>query len=216
MEHYVYCFTGRLIICVDDIYHEVTLFTEDAKLILDRGYIRENFVYFYKGDKETNKPGEFYSLNGKLIFNELEDIHSPHFIGNILELDNLDNIYRDVEENPDKFTSVKDIEIINTNGEIYTPTINEEDDFLKYIIKKAILSKQINLKNYRDKCKSLYDLNNLKSGLVGSTKMTVPYFLKWAEILGLDWELTIKDDGTDYISPLRNKITVGSRVPREE
>lgn len=216
---YVHVFTGRLFIYINEIYHEVSTYIEGSKLILERGYIKGNFVYIYKGElSETLTPheGECFKRNGELIFTELNDINSPHFIGNIIELNNLDKIVDDIVNNPDDFETAETIEIVNTNGEVYSPTINPTDDFLKYVIKKAILAKRINLKNYKEKCKSLYDLNNMKSGLTGTTKMTVPYFLKWCEILGLDWDLTIRDNGTDNIAPLKGEINVNGRTKREE
>ena len=105
-----------------------------------------------------------------------------------------------------------DIEIINNNSEIFTPTIRPEDDFLKYIVKKAILDKKINLKNYRERFSNDYALNNMKSGLSKSTKMTVPNFIKWCEILGLDWEMTIKDNGDDTINPLSENIYISNKT----
>ena len=57
-----------------------------------------------------------------------------------------------------------------------------------------------------------YALNNMKSGLSKSTKMTVPNFIKWCEILGLDWELTISDNGEDNINPLSETIVVSNKT----
>ena len=79
-------------------------------------------------------------------------------------------------------------------------------------MKKAILDKKINLKNYKDRFTNEYALNNMKSGLSKSTKMTVPNFIKWCEILGLDWEMVIKDNGDDTINPLSETIIVSNKT----
>ena len=74
------------------------------------------------------------------------------------------------------------------------------------MIKKAIIDKRINLKNYKDKPKNKWTLNNLRMALIGNTSMSINYFRLWCEILGLDLELILKDNGTDNINPLPQPI----------
>ena len=43
----------------------------------------------------------------------------------------------------------------------------------------------------------------MKQALEKSTKMSVIYFASWMEILGLDFEIIVKDNGQDRIDPLK-------------
>lgn len=201
------------VIIIDDEYYEVDLFIKGNKLKKNVAYIKGDFVYVYRGklkEDESVLPG-IYKKNDKYIFIEPESSKlAKYSIDNINEL-SVSNIFEKVEDNITDFIQLSDIEIINNNSEIFTPTIREDDDFLKYIVKKAILDKKINLKNYKDRFSNEYALNNMKSGLNKSTKMTVPNFVKWCEILGLDWAMTITDNGEDKINPLSEDIYVSNK-----
>ena len=66
----------------------------------------------------------------------------------------------------------------------YVPLVDPEDP-LKRLIKVAIWSLQINLKDYKNKGTSSHCINNLRSGLKGKQKMSIQGLLKWCEILDL-------------------------------
>lgn len=203
------------VIIIDDEYYEVNTYTEKCKLKKNIAYIKGDYVYIYRGkikDKsEAVSPG-IYKCNGKVIFIEPDDNRKEKYsIDNINELSPT-SIFDKVEKDIDSFIQPSDIETINNNSEIFIPTIRPEDDFLKYIVKKAILDKKINLKNYKDRFSNEYALNNMKSGLSKTTKMTVPNFIKWCEILGLDWEMVVKDNGDDKINPMSEVIVVNNNT----
>lgn len=203
------------VVIIDDDYYTVETYTKKTKLKKDKAYINGDFVYVYKGkikDKSDISGAGIYKLNDEVIFIKPKGKEKDKYdIDNINEL-TPSSIFDKVSEDVSKFIQPSDIEIINNNSEIFTPTIRPEDDFLKYIVKKAILDKKINLKNYKDRFTNEYALNNMKSGLSKSTKMTVPNFIKWCEILGLDWEMVIKDNGDDTINPLSETIIVSNKT----
>ena len=208
-------FLSQPVVILNDEYYIVELYTKRTKLKKDKAYIKGDFIYLYKGKikdrSDINGPG-IYKLDKEVIFIEPEGKDRIRYdIDNVNEL-SPSSIFDKVSEDVSKFVQPSDIEIINNNSEIFTPTIRPEDDFLKYIVKKAILDKKINLKNYKDRFTNEYALNNMKSGLSKSTKMTVPNFIKWCEILGLDWEMTIKDNGDDTINPLSENIFVSNKT----
>lgn len=216
MEPTVRVFTGRLVLSVDDDFHEVELFSEDKKLKKGFGYIKGNFVYIYRGklskhDKKDLKPGIYSKDTGEYVFVEptTENEKETYSVNNVIEL-NIDKIFDEISTKKDQFVDAEDIEVINNNAEIFVPKIKENDDFLKYIVKKAIIDKKINLKNYRHKFTNQYALNNMKSGLQKDTKMTVTNFKIWCEVLGLKWKMIVEDDGTDKISPLPESFEVSS------
>jgi hypothetical protein len=201
-------FSGRLGLTVGDDYHEVELYSPGKKLKKGFGYIKGNYVYIYRGKKEKFKkndlpPGVYLNKNGEYEFIKPENKQEKeaYHTDNIIELD-VENIFKDIAENKENFIDPEDIEIINNNSDAWVPTIREDDDFLKYIIKKVIIDKKVNLKNYRGKFTNQYALNNMKSGLNKDTKMTVTNFKIWCEILGIKWTMFIEDDGTDRMNPL--------------
>ena len=203
------------VVIIDDEYYTVETYTKNVKLKKDKAYIKGNFVYIYRGkvksELDIDKPG-IYKIDKEVIFVKPEGKDKDKYsIDNVNEL-SPSSIFDKIDEDVSKFIQPSDIEIINNNSEIFTPTIRPEDDFLKYIVKKAILDKKINLKNYKDRFSNEYALNNMKSGLSKSTKMTVPNFIKWCEILGLDWEMTISDNGDDTINPLSETIIVSNKT----
>lgn len=211
---YVKVFTGRVILPVEDDFHEVEPYIPGDKLKKGFGYIHDNYVYIYQGRTTTGsnlEHGLYLDRDDNPVFvlPDSERERKKFHVNNIIELD-IGRIFDELKDNEDKFMAPEDIEVINNNKEIYTTTIREQDDFLKYIVKRAINDKQVNLKNYRDKFSNQYMLNNMKGGLNKNTKMTVTNFKVWCEVLGLKWTMTIEDDGTDRYSPLPKDFEITS------
>ena len=193
----------------DDIY-KVLSYYEGRKLKKGYAYIKGDYVYPYMGKykkDEDNLPG-IYKKDGEYIFIETDDMEE-YSVDNIIELDS-GTIIEQIKSNKDNFIQAEDIEFINNNAEVYQPTIKETDDFLKYLVKRIILDKKINLRNYKHKFPNEYSLNNMKSGLNKGTKMTVPNFNLWCEILGVKFEIRVYDAGTDKNSPLPEDIIISS------
>ena len=201
------------VIIIDDEYFEVDTFMEGIKLKKNVAYIVGDYVYIYRGKYKSDdsyKPG-IYKKDDEYIFVEPDKKRKDKFsIDNINELSPT-SIFEQVENNVEDFVQLSDIETINNNSEIFTPMLKDDDDFLKHIVKKIILDKKINLKNYKSRFSNEYALNNMKSGLSKTTKMTVPNFMKWCEILGVDWEMTVTDSGEDNLNPLSETIRVSNK-----
>lgn len=214
MDLSIRVFSGRLVISIGDDFHEVELYTSDKRLKKDRGYIKGNYVYIYRGKKEKYKkdemlPGIYMNTRSEYEFLEPRTAteQAEYSTDFIVEL-NTESIFEEIAGKKEDFLDPHDIEVINNNQEIFVPTFREDDDFLKHIVKKAILDKQVNLKNYKSKFPNQYALNNMKSGLNKETKMTVTNFKSWCEILGLKWRMVIEDDGTDRLSPLPETLEI--------
>jgi hypothetical protein len=209
-------FTGRTVVAIGEDFHEVELFDTEKELVKGYGYIRGNYVYIYRGrlDEHNQKdhiPGIYKNRLGEITFidPESEDERNMYSVENIVSLD-VDRIFQEISTKQEDFVDPDDIEVMNSNRAAYKPVIKEEDDFLKYIVKKVILEKEINLKNYRTRFTKQYALNNMKNGLERETKMTVTNFKTWCEVLGIDWEMHIADNGSDKINPLPKDFTVKS------
>lgn len=209
----VQIYTGRLVTVINDIYYEVFPFIkEDLKL--NMGYIIDDYIYIYRGnlsdhDNDDLEPG-IYKKGNKLIIERPNSlVKSLYHIKNIIELD-IERILTDFSNNAENFISPEDVEVLNNNAEVYKPTVKPDDNFLKYLIKKAILEKKINLKNYKGNAANPNQLSNMRSSLNNKTGMTVPKFMEWCEVIGLKWRMEIYDAGNDPGNPLPEKITISS------
>lgn len=82
---------------------------------------------------------------------------------------------------------------INASTSIFKPILNDDDDFLKKIVKNAIIEKGIDTSRLKSKTKEKYFILNMIAALRNKTKMSTNYFNTWVELLGLDFEITIKN-----------------------
>lgn len=110
----------------------------------------------------------------------------------------------------DKSASIADDDIydekaladMNAATSIFVPVIDPEDDGLKKIVKQLIISKNIDINRLKSKMPQKYGITNLKSALVGKTKMSISSFNIWCELLGANYTIHVTDNGKDMISPL--------------
>lgn len=204
--HIVRDFVGdQLILGVDDNIYEVRLWYKGIEPKEKVGYIKGNYVYIFHGtENEFDEPGIYYE-GGEYVFVEPTIEKEKYSVERVDDLDT-EAIIESVLNNKEDYITKEEVEKINNNSSLFIPEIKDTDDFLKKMIKKAIIDKKINLKNYKDKPKNKWTLNNLRMALNNNTSMSINYFRLWCEILGLDLELILKDNGTDKISPLPHQI----------
>ena len=81
--------------------------------------------------------------------------------------------------------------VLETSQNAFIPTIYDDDDILKRIIKEVLVDKKIEIRASK-KYRNNYDITNLKSGIQKMTPLSIKYFTKWIEILGLEVEITCK------------------------
>ena len=205
---------GYLVLNNAEEVYPVELFFKGDKLKKGYAYIKDDIVYIYRGrlkkTADSSIPGIYKTESGyKFVKPSKKEIESTYSVDRVISL-NVPDIIDKISGNVDDYQQPEDIEIINNNSELYVPTIKEDDDFLKKIIKQAIIDKRINLRNYRALFPNDYALNNMKSALKRETKMTVPNFVAWCEILGISWEIVLSDNGKDNINPLPKPIIYNS------
>lgn len=101
---------------------------------------------------------------------------------------------------------------MNAATSVFVPEIQPDDDPLKKIIKSAIIKKGIDINRLKCKLPEKYALTNLKSALIGKTKMSISVFQTWCGLLELDFTFTVSDNGNDGINPLLEPITISTIV----
>lgn len=204
-------YTGNIYLLEDEGLVEVHSYNPNKKLKKGHGYIIDEYVLIYRGKKNklasVVRPGVYKLESGRyqIIYPTKESDIEKYSIENILDL-NMDTI---LETDPEERLNELEMEIINNNKSMYTPTIKDDDDFLKRAVKQVIIDKGINLKNYKDKFPK-NGLNNFRSGLDGETKLTTPKFETWMEIMGCKFTLIVEDNGGDPYNSLNEPIIIKS------
>lgn len=79
---------------------------------------------------------------------------------------------------------------------IFYANLVEGEDPLKRLIKVAIWNKQLNLRDYKQKGSTSHLINNMRSGLKGKQKMSIPCMLNWCEVLDLIFIIKITNPET--------------------
>lgn len=176
---------------------------------IDKGYINDdNYIYIYSDKILTNFP-TFYKKDGELIFNKLSDDLMENFT-----IDKLYDLSMEAINNGTDGTGVlyddNLINDMNSSTKLFVPIINENDDPLKKIIKTVIIEKGIDIARLKHRMTKNYGLTNLKTPLIKPTKMSIVNFMLWCELLGINFEIIIKDNGSDTINPLPKDLSFDS------
>lgn len=103
------------------------------------------------------------------------------------------------------------VEEFTNAGAIYVPKIQHEDDFLKKLIKTAILVKDVDIHKYRPRFSNAYQLSNLKQALDSKTKVSPYAFIQWMDLMDLDFKVIITDNGKDRDNPLNSPVEYDSK-----
>lgn len=122
----------------------------------------------------------------------------------------LTSIWNEVTNNKENFISEEDREMINSNVKEYRPTVKDNDDPLKKLIKEAIIEKGVNVNLYKGAFEKKHGLTNTKSTLNSKTNLTILKFLQWCEILGLNYKISVYDNGQDKHYPLKTELRYDS------
>lgn len=182
--------------------------SESTDYVDGKGYINntEGIVCIYTTKKSSLNlndtiPYFWKTADGDIEYSNLTpDMFKTFGIKNIVDLSE-ETIDNETVEN-EKLYDEELIMSINTSTSVFKPPIQKEDDFLKKLIKQAILDKNIDVKILENKLDKKNGLNNLKSALLGKTKMSTTNFIIWSELLGLNFEVIVSDMGYDKLHPL--------------
>ena len=180
---------------------------EPQELIKGKGYILNDSIYAY-----VDNPDDVVTRNYPIVWIQ----HSEPSVWRTWEpedmgLFKIKNLFpMDVDEqlvDGEKLYSEEAINDMNMATSVFIPIINEEDDFLKKIVKQAIIEKKTDINRLKSCMSKKHGLSNMRTALVGKTRMSVTNFMQWAELLGFNFELTVTDNGRDTISPLKDSLT---------
>lgn len=198
----------------DRVVNVIGPFNEEENLIDNKGYIKDGYVWIYIKKKpliDKNKYPYIYPVdNGYEFSNPSKETLEGFSEKNIYDL-SLMSIVEQTKPT-DIMYNEQAINDLNNAASRYIPIVHEEDDYLKKIVKEAIIRKNVDINRLKSKMQVSYNLLNMKQALEKSTKMSVVYFMLWMEILGLDFEIKIKDNGQDRIDPLKEPLIYSSAI----
>lgn len=193
----------------------------------NRGYVdSDGYVWIFRKEPDEKEPIPWFTivvdsdLNPKIKYNPrraLFDAEAFH-ISKVGDL----SARAIIEQTTDKPVEYDEsvLEAVTRATANVKVVINPEDDFLKRIVKTAIIAKGVNTNKYKAKVLHAWNLSNLTNALAGTTKTGPKAFLEWMELLDIDFEIKLKDNGHDKEDPLpdvviydsvRDKITVGEK-----
>lgn len=211
MGNYLY---GNCVLSIegDDTIYQVKPFNYEEELTKDVGYLKDGYVYIYRGDiskKRKYKSGLFTNDKNDYMF-FLDDSEKELFAFDKIKDDSIVSIIRRANNINPKIQH-KIMKDINKSTDIYVPELDENDDFLKHLVKLMLIEKKISLKDYKDKFKKTHDITNIKASLDTKTSpdgkrgaLTINNLLKWIDLLDMDILIEFKDS-KNSIDP-SNKI----------
>ena len=198
----------------------ITGFLSGNRFIDNKGYVdpETDIVWIYRKDPpkiNRNKYPYFWKKDEDLVFSSpSEEMKERFSYTHAVSLD-LDKILKETKDSDKMYNEAAILEM-NSSSAKYSPIINPKDDFLKMVVKQVILEKNIDINRLKIKMDNTYNLLNMKQALEKDTKMSVNYFVKWAEILGFDFTITCVDNGEDSMDPLKLMIKYESKTGKVE
>lgn len=155
-----------------------------------KGYIDsyDNQVWIYK----KNKPDDsrtiypyFWKSDDSIKKSRFDIEYKKYFDPNKLISRSVSDIISTAKENPDENYDKMFIDGLNAQSEKYHPVVYSNDDFLKKMTKTILNVLNICIAKIKPKLPAgqPHRLSNMQSGLNKSTKMSVPYYNSWAELL---------------------------------
>lgn len=197
-----YCY-GNCVISIDgeENIYSVKPYFKNIDLDLNTGYLKDGYVYIYRGDIAKQKKfrnGLFTDKKGNIIFS-MPDIDKPKFAFNNIKDDSIQSIVKQAEKIDPKLKR-QILRQINASSDTYIPELDPNDDFLKHLVKLILHEKKIDIKQFKHKFPKSHGITNIKAALETKTSpdgkkgsLTVNNLLKWMEILDMDIEVIFRD-----------------------
>lgn len=167
------------------------------ELVPGNGYVVDDHVYiFLEEPMKTNSiPWFIYDQEKKkFVFGTEDNTNHEHYamfhVDNVRDI-SLETISKNIKEEEDLYDE-DELRFMNAATTIFNPTINEQDDCLKKIIKKSLNILQINVNKFSSKLEKKYMITNMKTALEGDTKTSTKMFSMWGELMELEYIIIAK------------------------
>ena len=200
---------GNCVICIegDENIYSVVPYYKGVILEKNTGYLKDGFVYIYRGDisrQKKFKNGIFTDKKGNVFFALDPDESNKYAFENIKD-DSIQSIIKQAEK-VDPLLKRKIMKQITQSSDIYLPELDVNDDCFKHMVKLMLHDKKIDLKQFKDKFVKSHSLTNLKASLETKSSpdgkkgsLTYANLCRWLEILDMDMEIAFKDsENSEY------------------
>lgn len=181
-----------------------------------KGYVNDNDEVFVYNNRKTKIDPDFPTCfycgkdsDGQLVFAKGSPAATRLFKTSYLKP--ITHTY--ISETTKVGEQMYDLDIVNDVNaatEKFKPIIDDNDDCLKKSVKMVILEKDVDINRYKSKMTTKYALTNMKSALIGITKLSINVFATWAELLGFGFKIFMYDIKTDPVDPLKQPIVYDS------
>ena len=194
---------GNCVISIegDENIYSVIPYYKGIKLEKNTGYLRDGYIYIYRGDisrQKKFKNGIFTDKKGKVYFALDPDESNKYSFDNIKD-DSIQSIIKQAEKVDPKLKR-KIMKQITQSSDIYLPELDANDDFMKHLIKLILHDKKIDIKQFKHKFTKSHGITNLKAALETKSSadgkkgsLTLSNMIKWMELLDMDIEVIFKD-----------------------
>lgn len=193
-----------------DVSYPCFTITDDGKVIKNDSPVIFNAKALFKDSDKLKEVVNKYSEKSKRLKDLLGMLKGDELPTKKVEVLSEVNSLYDIISSENKDVSEKAIkarEQLAASTKRYVPVFKESDDFLKILIKAAIIIKEIDMNYLKAEVSDGYVINNLLSILKGDTKMSTKQFNRFCELLKVKISIKMEDDGSaDNEYPMKYPI----------
>ncbi len=193
-----------------DVSYPCFMITDDGKIIKNDSPVIFNAKALFKDSDKLKEVVNKYSEKSKRLKDLLGMLKGDELPTKKVEVLSEVNSLYDIISSENKDVSEKAIkarEQLAASTKRYVPVFKESDDFLKILIKAAIIIKEIDMNYLKAEVSDGYVINNLLSILKGDTKMSTKQFNRFCELLKVKISIKMEDDGSaDNEYPMKYPI----------
>jgi len=191
-------YSKESLLITDDEIFEIKLFDEDAApetFDTSVAYIDGDYFYPYRGERVgcnavNLKPGIYTDTETKCIFRvcpESEDEKAAYAISGRIASMNPPSIIDIVNNKDDILVAIPE------STKIFMPTLNNNDDILKRLVKQALIQKGIDLDKHKSRFSDKNSLFNFKQVVKGDNKLSILIFDRGIDALGLRYRIVLEE-----------------------
>lgn len=193
-----------------DVSYPCFMITDDGKIIKNDSPVIFNAKALFKDSDKLKEVVNKYSEKSKRLKDLLGMLKGDELPTKKVEVLSEVNSLYDIISSENKDVNEKAIkarEQLAASTKRYVPVFKESDDFLKILIKAAIIIKEIDMNYLKAEVSDGYVINNLLSILKGDTKMSTKQFNRFCELLKVKISIKMEDDGSaDNEYPMKYPI----------
>ena len=217
-QHTYYIHIGkRMVECVGVIdfqnLKKIEELSEKGFFLVHKGYLElsSGAVWIYS-DKDVGNnltvPAFWFDLNDQVEHNEPSEEVLEQASWRNIGIYSIDHVLANIPDNPTPNAEMA--KLIRSGSNLTLPVIKVKDDHLKKQVKAVIRTKRRSINNLPQLGGQSHLVANMKQALLNDTKMSTPYHIGWADILGTNFIHINFDNGKDTEFPLPEAVLYDS------